>query len=241
VHDELVGCLDYAFFLYDLLGISLRCELSTRPADRLGTDEEWDRAEAALSAALAARSLEAALREGEGSFYGPKIDLHMTDSLGRSWQLGTVQLDYQMPKRFGLHYAGADNAEHTPVLIHRALLGSFERFLGVYIEHTAGNLPAWLAPVQARIIPVAEPHRAEAQAVADELAARGVRVDLDASAETLAKRIRTAELEKVPYVVVFGEKEAEGGTLAVRERGERDVSVKPREAALDAIERAAKL
>jgi threonyl-tRNA synthetase len=241
VHDELVACLDYAFFLYDLLGITLRCELSTRPENRLGSDEEWDRAEAALDRALAARDLAADVSAGEGSFYGPKIDLHMTDSLGRSWQLGTVQLDYQMPKRFGLAYAGADNAEHTPAMIHRALLGSFERFLGVYLEHTAGELPVWLAPVQVRVVPVAEDHLLAAAGVAEELHERGVRVDVDEREETLGRRIRDAELEKVPYVVVLGDKELEQGTLSVRIRGERAVVTSPREAALAEIEQAATL
>jgi threonyl-tRNA synthetase len=241
VHDELVACLDYAFFLYDLLGITLRCELSTRPDNRLGTDEEWDRAEAALDAALADRGIEAAVSTGEGSFYGPKIDLHMTDSLGRSWQLGTVQLDYQMPKRFGLGYAGADNAEHTPALIHRALLGSFERFLGVYLEHTGGELPVWLAPVQARVIPVADRHGAGAEALRDELAALGVRADVDASEETIPKRVRAAELEKIPFAVVVGDKEEEGDTLTLRVRGEDAVRELPRAAALDEIRQAATL
>jgi threonyl-tRNA synthetase len=241
VHDELVGCLDYAFFLYDLLGISLRCELSTRPENRLGTDEEWDRAEAALDAALETRRVEATVSEGEGSFYGPKIDLHMTDSLGRSWQLGTVQLDYQMPKRFGLAYAGADNAEHVPALIHRALIGSFERFLGVYLEHTAGELPVWLAPIQARVIPVAQDYVVAAARVAEALRARGVRVDADERDETLARRIRDAELEKIPYVIVVGDKEVEGGTLAVRARSVDGVAEKPRESALDEIAQAATL
>jgi threonyl-tRNA synthetase len=241
IHGELEGCLDFAFFLYDLFGLDLRVELSTRPENKLGTDAEWDFAEAALEAALAARALDAPVSQGEGSFYGPKIDLHMTDSLGRSWQLGTVQLDLQMPKRFGLTYRGPDNAEHTPAMIHRALLGSFERFLGVYLEHTAGELPVWLAPVQARVVPVADRHRAAAAALAGELAGRGIRADVDESGETLAKRIRAAELEKIPYVLVFGDNEAGGGTLALRVRGERGVSVKPREEALDEIERAAKL
>jgi threonyl-tRNA synthetase len=241
VHDELVACLDYAFFLYDLLGVSLRCELSTRPENRLGTDEEWDRAEAALDAALEARGIEAAVSTGEGSFYGPKIDLHMTDSLGRSWQLGTVQLDYQMPKRFGLAYAGADNAEHTPALIHRALLGSFERFLGVYLEHTGGDLPIWLAPVQARVVPVADRHHEPAGELAAELGALGVRADVDATEETIPKRIRAAELEKIPYVIVFGDKEAGGDTLALRVRGEKEVGELPRAAALEAIRQAARL
>jgi threonyl-tRNA synthetase len=241
IQDELIACLDYAYYLYDLFGISLRCELSTRPENRLGTDEEWDRAEAALDAALETRRVEATVSEGEGSFYGPKIDLHMTDSLGRSWQLGTVQLDYQMPKRFGLAYAGADNAEHVPALIHRALIGSFERFLGVYLEHTAGELPVWLAPIQARVIPVAQDYVVAAARVAEALRARGVRVDADERDETLARRIRDAELEKIPYVIVVGDKEVEGGTLAVRARSVDGVAEKPRESALDEIAQAATL
>ena len=241
IEDEVLGCLDYAFYLYDLLRLSVHAELSTRPENKLGSDEDWDRAEAALAAALGRQGLEYRLNEGDGAFYGPKIDLHMEDSLGRSWQLATIQLDFQMPQRFGLAYAGADNVEHTPVMIHRALLGSFERFLGVYLEHTAGELPVWLAPVQARVLPVAEPHRDGAEALARDLAGRGVRADVDASAETLAKRIRSAELEKVPFVLVYGDREAEGATLALRVRGERDVSVKERREALAEIERAAKL
>jgi threonyl-tRNA synthetase len=241
VHEELLACLDYAYFLYDLLGITVRPELSTRPENRLGSDEEWDRAEAALDAALEARRMEAAVSAGEGSFYGPKIDLHMTDSLGRSWQLGTVQLDYQMPKRFALRYAGADNADHTPAMIHRALLGSFERFLGVYLEHTGGDLPVWLAPVQARVVPVAAGHAAAAADVAAALEAQGTRADLDERDETVGKRIRDAELEKVPYVVVVGDKEVEAGTLALRIRGERAVVTRGRDEALDEIGLAARL
>ncbi len=241
VHDELVGCLDYAFRLYEWLGVSVRCELSTRPENRLGTDEEWDRAEAALAAALDARGLEADVSAGEGSFYGPKIDLHMTDSLGRGWQLGTVQLDFQMPKRFGLGYAGSDNTEHTPAMIHRALLGSFERFLGVYLEHTAGELPVWLAPVQARVVPVAQVHRGPAAMAVEDLRLRGVRTDLDEREETMGRRVRDAELEKIPYVVVIGDKEVEGDTLSLRIRGEGAVVVRARNEALDEVEQAARL
>jgi threonyl-tRNA synthetase len=216
VHDELLACLDYAFFLYDLFGLDMRVELSTRPENRLGTDEEWDLAESALEAALDEQGLEYAVNAGDGSFYGPKIDLHMTDSLGRSWQLGTVQLDLQMPKRFGLVYAGADNAEHTPAMIHRALLGSFERFVGILLEHTGGNLPFWLAPVQVRVLPVGEGHRAAAQALAGGLAA--YRVEVDDADDTVGKRIRNAEIERIPFIVVYGDKESEEA-LAIREHG----------------------
>jgi threonyl-tRNA synthetase len=241
IEDEIFACLDFAAYLYDLFGMEARFELSTRPENKLGTDEEWDFTEAALRSALERRGLQYELNEGDGAFYGPKIDLHMTDVLGRPWQMGTIQLDSQMPRRFGLRYVASDNREHTPYVIHRALLGSLERFIGILIEHFGGAFPAWLAPVQARVIPVAEAHRAGACAVAAELESRGVRVDVDEASETLAKRIRNAELEKIPYVVVFGEKEAGGGTLALRVRGERDVSEKPREAALEQIAQAATL
>ena len=217
IHEELLACLEYAYFIYDLFELDIRVELSLRPDNKLGTDEEWDFAEDALRKALAARGLDYTESEGEGSFYGPKIDLHMTDSLGRSWQLGTVQLDLQMPKRFGLTYAGADNAEHTPAMIHRALLGSIERFVGILIEHTGGDLPLWLAPEQVRLLPVAEAHRSGAEEIAEELRAAGFRADATAPDETLGKRIRAAEIEKIPYVVVYGDRESRD-SLALRHR-----------------------
>jgi threonyl-tRNA synthetase len=216
IEDEVFACLDYASFLYDLFGMEARFELSTRPDKKLGTDEEWDFTENALRAALDRRGIDYVVNEGDGAFYGPKIDLHMTDVLGRSWQMGTIQLDAQMPQRFGLSYMGADNAEHTPYVIHRALLGSLERFIGILIEHYGGAFPFWLAPVQVRVIPVGEDHRASAE----ELAARldGYRVEVDERAETVGKRIRDAEVEKIPVVLVYGDKESDEA-LAVRERG----------------------
>ena len=217
IHEELLACLEFAYFIYDLFELDIRVELSLRPDNKLGTDEEWDFAEDALRKALAARGVDYTESEGEGSFYGPKIDLHMTDSLGRSWQLGTVQLDLQMPKRFGLTYAGADNAEHTPAMIHRALLGSIERFVGILIEHTGGDLPLWLAPEQVRILPVADAHRGGAEEIAEELRAAGFRADATAPDETLGKRIRAAEVEKIPYVVVYGDRESRD-SLALRHR-----------------------
>ncbi len=217
IHEELLACLEYAYFIYDLFELDIRVELSLRPDNKLGTDAEWDFAEDALRKALATRGLDYTESEGEGSFYGPKIDLHMTDSLGRSWQLGTVQLDLQMPKRFGLTYAGADNAEHTPAMIHRALLGSIERFVGILIEHTGGDLPLWLAPEQVRLLPVAEAHRGGAEEIAEELRAAGFRADATAPDETLGKRIRAAEIEKIPYVVVYGDRESRD-SLALRHR-----------------------
>jgi threonyl-tRNA synthetase len=223
IQDELLGCLDYALHLYDLFELELRIELSLRPGNKLGTDEEWDLAEEELARALATRGLEYTPSEGEGSFYGPKIDLHIADSLGRSWQLGTVQLDLQMPKRFGLTYQGDDNTEHTPALIHRALLGSLERFIGVYLEHTGGDLPLVLAPEQARILPVGDAHRPDAEALAERLRAEGLRVEVDDRVETLGRRIRDAELEKVPYVVVWGDRESLGAVSVRRRGGEQSV------------------
>ena len=218
IENEIFGCLDFAAFLYDLFGMQARFELSTRPEKKLGTDEEWDFTEAALQGALDRRELPYELNEGDGAFYGPKIDLHMTDVLGRSWQMGTIQLDSQMPKQFGLTYMGADNAEHTPYVVHRALLGSLERFLGILIEHYAGDFPLWLAPVQVRLLPVGESHRAAAEALAAQLRDAGVRAEVDDRDETIGRRIRDAELEKIPRVVVYGDKESEAA-LAVRERG----------------------
>jgi threonyl-tRNA synthetase len=173
--------------------------------------------------ALATKGLDYTSSEGEGSFYGPKIDLHMADSLGRSWQLGTVQLDLQMPQRFGLVYQGDDNAEHVPVLIHRALLGSLERFIGVYLEHTGGDLPLVLAPEQVRVLPVAESHRVDAESLADRLRREGLRASVDEREETVGRRIRDAELQKVPYVVVWGDRESLDSVSVRRRHGEQSV------------------
>lgn len=238
--DEVLGCLDYAFFLYGLFDFPVHAELSTRPEKRIGDDAQWDQAEGALRGALDRLGLDYALNEGDGAFYGPKIDLHVTDALQRSWQLGTIQLDFQMPERFGLSYVGSDNAEHTPVMIHRALLGSLERFIGIVLEHAGGDLPPWIAPVQARVIPVADSHRGGAEALREELEGFGVRADMDTASDTLGKRIRAAELERIPFVLVYGDKEAEGGTLAVRERG-TGVEERSRESAFKIIRSAAKL
>jgi threonyl-tRNA synthetase len=218
IQDEIDAMIDYVRYLYDRFGVTPRAELSTRPEKRLGTDEQWDRAEGALEAALRRHGMEYVVSPGEGTFYGPKIDLHMTDVLGRSWQMGTIQLDYQMPARFGLTYMGADNREHSPVVIHRALLGSLERFIGILVEHYAGAFPFWLAPVQARVVPVGEAHRAAARDLRDRLVEEGFRVDVDERDETLGKRIRETELEKVPFAIVYGDRES-SDALAVRERG----------------------
>jgi threonyl-tRNA synthetase len=219
VEQEVVQCLRFGFELYELFGLQPRLELSTRPEQRIGSDEMWDRAEAALAGALASERLPYELNPGDGAFYGPKIDLHMTDSLGRSWQLGTVQLDYSMPERFDLQYTGADNAEHRPVMIHRALLGSFERFIGIMLEHYAGELPLWLAPVQAIVLPVSDRFNDYAAGVREELSDAGVRVELDERNESVGRKIREAELRKLPFMLVVGERERDEETVSVRERG----------------------
>jgi threonyl-tRNA synthetase len=218
IEDEIFGCLDFAAYLYELFGMEARFELSTRPDNKLGTDEEWDFTEAALRSALEQRKIEYYVGEGEGAFYGPKIDLHMLDVLGRAWQMGTIQLDALMPKQFDLTYMGADNAEHTPYVVHRALLGSLERFMGILIEHYAGAFPVWLAPVQVRVLPVAEAHREASAELVGALGLASVRADVDERDETLGKRIREAELAKVPYVVVWGDRETREA-MAVRRRG----------------------
>jgi threonyl-tRNA synthetase len=216
IESELDGTLEYLRYLYGLFGLEPRAELSTRPDNKLGTDEEWDFTEGELVRALERHNIEYFVGEGEGSFYGPKIDLHMTDVLGRSWQLGTIQLDAQMPARFGLTYVGADNSEHPVFVIHRAFFGSFERFIGILTEHYAGAFPVWLAPVQVRVIPVGLDHRDAAKTLAEKLGE--FRVEVDDSDETVGKRIRNAEVEKIPYVVVWGDKESDEA-LAVREHG----------------------
>src|SRR3954462_6141145 len=223
IPDEIQRCLDFGFAIYDTFGFKPRLELSTRPAKRVGSEEMWDRAEAGLERALVDAGLEYELNPGDGAFYGPKIDLHMTDSIGRSWQLGTVQLDYYMPERFDLTYTGADNAEHRPVMIHRALMGSFERFMGILIEHYAGEFPLWLAPLQALVLPVSDRHLDYAAPVGERRGAAGWRARVDDRGESIGRKIRDAELAKVPYMLVVGDREAESGSVAVRRHKEGDL------------------
>jgi threonyl-tRNA synthetase len=220
--DEVKGCLAMAFEAYAVFGIEPELELSTRPEERIGDDEMWDRAEGLLERALTEQGLAFTVNEGDGAFYGPKIDLHFRDSLGRSWQLGTVQLDYNFPERFDLTYTGADNAEHRVVMLHRALFGSYERFIGILLEDTAGELPFWLAPVQAIVLPIADRHNtAAAQAVAA-LRGAGVSAELDDRTESVGRKIREAELRKIAYMLVVGDREAQDGTVAVRRHGGAD-------------------
>jgi threonyl-tRNA synthetase len=227
VEDEVVGCLDLANHIYGIFDLPVRLELSTRPDDRIGDDALWDRAEAALTGALARAGAEYELNEGDGAFYGPKIDLHMTDSVGRSWQMGTVQLDYQMPERFDMTYTGDDNAEHRPAMVHRALFGAFERFIGILIEHYAGAFPLWLSPVQAIVLPVAERHDGYAAEVAADLLAAGLRAEADLRTESVGKKIAEAEHQRIPCILVVGDKEVEAGAVSLRRRGEGNLGARP--------------
>ena len=227
IQDEVLAAVEMIREIYDTFGFEDQLELSTRPEKRLGSDELWDQAEATLVAALEGTGLPYDVNEGDGAFYGPKIDFQIRDAIGRSWQLGTVQLDFQMPERFELEYIGADGAEHRPVMIHRAMLGSIERFIGILIEHTAGAFPLWLAPVQAVVLPISEKFGEYAGGVREHLAAAGVRVELDERNEKLGYRIREAQLAKIPYMLVVGAKEEEAGTVAVRVRTGEDRGAQP--------------
>ena len=213
--------------MYGIFGFKdVKIALSTRPEKSLGTDEMWESAERALEQALVSRGMKFHVNPGEGAFYGPKLEFQVTDAIGRPWQLGTIQVDYALPERFNLTYIGADNAEHRPVMIHRAILGSIERFFGIIIEHFAGAFPLWLAPVQAVVLPLSEKFIGYAENVTRQLAAEGLRVELDASNEKLGARIRLAQLQKIPYMLVVGEKEEAAGNISVRKRtgGDQGVS-----------------
>jgi len=235
VAEEVAGALDYCFAVYETFGFDVTVELSTRPEQRIGDDAMWDRAEANLAGVLDARGVEYRVNEGDGAFYGPKIDLHFEDAIGRSWQLGTVQLDYSMPERFDLTYTGADDAPHRVVMIHTARMGSFERFIGMLIEHYAGEFPLWLAPVQALVITTGEGFRDYGESVAERLRAGGLRAELDARGESVGRKIREAELRKVPYMLVVGGRDVEGETAGLRRHREGDLGVMPVEEVVDRL------
>ena len=220
IAEEVHRLMRFILGYYETFGLTATVKFATRPETRIGTDEMWDRAEGALRAALEATGMAYALKPGDGAFYGPKIDFDVTDSLGRAWQLGTIQLDYAAPERFDMSYTGEDNTTHRPVVIHRAVSGSFERFMAILIEHFAGAFPVWLAPEQVRILPITDDLAPQAAAVTATLRKAGIRASMDAHNDTLNYRIRDAELHKVPYMAVLGKREAEQGTLAVRMRGE---------------------
>ncbi len=227
IASEVESLLNLVRRVYGDLNLSYEVKLSTRPAEFLGEIATWDHAEAALKRALDAAGQPYSLNEGDGAFYGPKIDCDITDALGRRWQCATIQLDYQIPQRFDLKYIGADNAEHRPVVIHRAIYGSFERFIALLIEHHAGAFPLWLAPLQAVVLPIVDRHVDYARKVRDELAAAGLRVEVDERQEKIGYKIREAQLQKVPYMLVTGDREAAEGTVSVRSRTGGDLGARP--------------
>jgi threonyl-tRNA synthetase len=218
VKQEIIGVIDLALYFYRLFRFEYEVELSTRPEKSIGSDEMWEMATSALREALEEVGIPYTVNEGEGAFYGPKIDFHLRDCLGRRWQCGTIQLDFAMPEKFDLVYIGADGERHRPVMLHRTILGSIERFLGILIEHFAGAFPVWLSPVQVTVLPVAERHIPYAREVADLLAQRDIRVECDEENATLGAKIRKAELGKVPYILVVGDREVEHRTVSVRRR-----------------------
>ena len=224
ITDEIKGVVRLIDEVYTKFGFKYHVELSTRPEDSMGSDEDWERATNGLIAALEASNLPYIVNEGDGAFYGPKIDFHLEDSIGRTWQCGTIQLDFQMPQRFDITYVGADGEKHRPVMAHRVVFGSIERFIGILIEHYAGRFPTWLAPVQVKVLSVSEKSFQYAADVAAKLKAAGIRMELDNRDEKIRYKIREAQLEKVPYMLVLGEKESEDGTIvAVRSRDKGDL------------------
>jgi len=241
IAEEVELCLRLVQRVYKDFGLEIAVKLSTRPEEFLGEVATWDHAEAALKQALEAAGQAYTINEGDGAFYGPKIDFDVTDAIGRKWQCATIQLDYQLPQRFDLKYVGADNAEHRPVVIHRAIFGSFERFLALLIEHYAGAWPLWLAPVQVTLLPIADRHVDYAKTVQERLVTAGFRVELDERVEKIGYKIREAQLQKVPYMLVIGDKEVAEGAVAVRHRSTGDQGSRPVEdflsAALNEVDR----
>ncbi|MCF7807758.1 MAG: threonine--tRNA ligase [Candidatus Marinimicrobia bacterium] len=224
IQAEVDDILDQVYEVYSVFGFeNVHVELSTRPEKSIGSQEVWDKSESALESVLKARGIDYQLNPGDGAFYGPKIDFHIKDSLNRSWQCGTVQLDFSMPERFGLVYTGEDGQDHQPVMIHRAIVGSLERFMGILIEHYAARMPVWLAPVQVKVIPIADRHEDYAQAVVKELKALGVRVEANWRNDKIGQKIRQAELEKIPYMFILGDREVDEKKVSVRRHGSGDL------------------
>ena len=209
--------------VYSAFGFAYHIELSTMPEDHMGAEEDWNEATDALRSAISELGYEYEVNEGDGAFYGPKLDFHLTDCLGRTWQCGTIQLDFQLPERFELEYTGEDGAKHRPIMIHRVVFGSIERFIGILTEHFAGAFPAWLAPVQVKVLPISERHHEYAAQVSEKLTNAGFRVETDMRSEKIGYKIREAQLQKIPYMLVVGDKEAESGEVSVRGRKAGDL------------------
>ncbi|MEM5770649.1 MAG: threonine--tRNA ligase, partial [Bacillota bacterium] len=222
IKEEVQGVIKLIDSIYKVFGFAYHVELSTRPEKAMGSEEIWEKATNALREALEGMGTEFRVNEGDGAFYGPKIDFHLRDSIGRTWQCGTVQLDFQMPEKFDLTYIGEDGQKHRPVMVHRTCFGSIERFIGILIEHYAGAFPVWLAPVQVRIMPITERHAAYAHQLSESLKKLDIRVEVDDRNEKIGYKIREGQVQKVPYMLVVGDKEVETGTVSLRKRGEGD-------------------
>lgn len=227
IESEIIDLMHLINQVYSLFGFTYTVELSTRPEDSMGSDEDWTTAENALRKALEHENMEYVINEGDGAFYGPKIDFHIKDSLGRDWQCGTIQLDFQMPERFDLNYIGQDGEKHRPVMLHRVVFGSIERFIGVLIEHYAGAFPTWLAPVQAKILTISDKQKEYADELVKQFMKEGIRVELDDREEKIGYKIREAQLQKIPYMLIIGEKEVEANAVGVRARKEGDIGQMP--------------
>jgi threonyl-tRNA synthetase len=240
IEDEVVGVIELVLRMYRTFGFEkVHLELSTKPEKHIGSDEIWERAEATLAAALSRSGMEYKLNPGDGAFYGPKIDFHIEDVMGRTWQCATCQLDFAMPERFGLEYIGSDNEPHPPAMLHRTVLGSLERFLGILTEHYGGAFPAWLAPVQVAVIPVADRHNDYATGIGAELMTRGLRAEVDLRTESVGRKIRDNELQKVPFMLVVGDRDVEARAASLRARGEGDLGSRPLAEAVEYLVREA--
>ncbi len=235
--DEITGIIDLIDKVYTKFGFSYHVEVSTKPEKAIGSDEDWERATQVLIQALDNKGMEYKINEGDGAFYGPKIDFHLKDSLDRTWQCGTIQLDFQLPELFDLTYVGEDGEKHRPVMIHRVVFGSMERFIGILIEHYAGAFPVWLAPIQARIIPITERHHGYAHELAEEMKKAGIRVDVDARSEKVGYKIREGQMQKIPYLLVVGDKEVESRSVSVRKHREGDIGSRDSAEFLDELVR----
>ena len=233
VKDELKGIIDLADYIYNIFGFNYKIELSTRPENSMGTDEQWELATNSLIEALDEKGIEYRVNEGDGAFYGPKIDFHLEDAIGRTWQCGTIQLDFQMPERFDLTYVDSDNDKKRPVMIHRTILGSMERFMGILIEHYAGKFPVWLAPVQIKILPISDKFNEYGNNLKKRLEEMGFRVEIDDRAEKIGYKIREAQVMKIPYMLILGEKEIENEMVSVRKRDIGDIGQMSLEEFLD--------
>ena len=227
VHDEVIGMLDLVDYVMGVFGFEYSAEVSTRPEKSIGEDKDWDLATNALIETLKERGVDFEINEGDGAFYGPKIDIKLRDAIGRTWQCSTIQVDFNFPARFGLSYRTAENDEAVPFMLHRTILGSMERFFGILIEHYAGAFPAWLAPIQAVLIPISDRHLEHTESVAARLRAKGVRTEVYSQNEPMRVKIAKAQQQKVPYMLVLGDKEIETDTVGVRERTQGDIGAMP--------------